>query len=63
MILAHKYTEIPEQEYRALLHCAQFLIEQRTGKAVYRDEPIPAPSAGVLGLALRALQAAKREAR
>jgi hypothetical protein len=61
MIVARNFTELTEDEFRALLYCAQYTIEQLTGRAVYRDGVVPKPSAGVLGKALKALEAAKRE--
>lgn len=61
MIVARNFTEISEAEFRALLYCAQYTVEQLTGRAVYRDGVVPKPGPGVLGQALRGLEAAKKE--
>jgi hypothetical protein len=63
MIVARNFTELSEQEFRALLHCAQYAIEQLTKRPVYRDGTLPAPSAAVIGHALKGLQLAKKESR
>lgn len=61
MIITRTFADVNDHDLRALLHCAQYSIEQLTGRALHKSGPVPRPGPNVQASALRAYEVLKRE--